>query len=89
MAKSIEVQHESDCWIILFKDAEHTEFTVHTDVFLKEETAKEIATALATSYATEFGKKMEPFVVGYEFICKVRPNAEWRVQRKKLLVPQT
>jgi hypothetical protein len=89
MAKSTTVEHESKCWIILFKDAEHAEYKAHNDVFLEEEMANSVATMLATSYAKEFHKNAEFAEAGFEYVCKVEPFAEWRVQQKRILIPKT
>ncbi len=87
MTKSVEVKHEQNCWVILYKDVDNEEFKVHGDVFLCERAASEIARSMAITYATEFQKKAEYVTEGYDFVCRVRPYAEWRVQKKQIMVP--
>jgi len=57
MAKTMNVQHEAQCWVILYKEAEHPEYTVFGDVYLAERDATNAATALAEAYAKDSQQK--------------------------------
>jgi hypothetical protein len=83
----MNVQDETQCWVILFKDAEHSEYTVHGDVYFSERDARDVATRLAKRYAQEFHKDVDYATVGKEFTATVKPMAVWKVQVKRVILP--
>ncbi len=87
MAKTMNVQHEAQCWIILYKEAQHPEYTVFGDVYLAECDAVNMATALAEGYAKDSHQKAVHATVGHEFTATVGPLAIWKVQAKRVILP--
>lgn len=87
MAKTLNVQREAQCWVILYKEAKHPEYTVFDDVYLAERDATKVARELAKAYAKDSQQKVTYATVGYEFTAKVGPLAIWRVQAKHVILP--
>jgi len=87
MANTMTVKHEAQCWVILYKEAKHPEYTVFSDVYLAKRDATNVARELAKAYAKDSQQKVTYSTRGFEFTAKVGPSAIWRVQAKRVILP--